>query len=69
MSEYDSNFVYMPLKEAQKYFSKKDKVNTIEIFLDKPEELDPALIKIREIVMEWAMYLLGKSRIKPFLPR
>ena len=50
MSEYDSNFVYMPLKEAQKYFSKKDKVNTIEIFLDKPEELDPALIKIREIV-------------------
>ena len=50
MSEYDTNFVYMPLKEAQKYFSKKDKVNTIEIFLDKPEELDPALIKIREIV-------------------
>ena len=50
MSEYDSNFVYMPLKEAQKYFSKKDKVNTIEIFLDKPEELDPALIKIREII-------------------
>ena len=50
MSEYDSNFVYMPLKEAQKYFSKKDKVNTIEVFLRKPEELDPALIKIREIV-------------------
>ena len=50
MSEYDSNFVYMPLKEAQKYFSKKDKVNTIEVFLHKPEELDPALIKIREIV-------------------
>lgn len=50
MSEYDSNFVYMPLKEAQIYFSKKDKVNTIEIFLDKPEELDPALIKIREII-------------------
>ncbi|MBU92604.1 MAG: lipoprotein-releasing system transmembrane subunit LolC, partial [Rhodobiaceae bacterium] len=50
MSEYDSNFVYMPLKEAQKYFSKKDKVNTIEIFLDNPEELDPTLIKVREIV-------------------
>ncbi len=50
MSEYDSNFVYMPLKEAQKYFSKKDKVNTIEVFLHKPEELDPALIKIREII-------------------
>ena len=50
MSEYDSNFVYMPLQEAQKYFNKKNKVNTIEVFLDNPEQIDLALIKIREIV-------------------
>ena len=50
MSEYDSNFVYMPLEEAQKYFNKKNKVNTIEVFLDNPEQIDLALIKIREIV-------------------
>ena len=49
MSEYDSSFVYMPLQEAQKYFNKKDKVNTIEVFLDNPEEIELALIKIREI--------------------
>ena len=66
MSEYDSNFVYMPLKEAQKYFSKKDKVNTIEIFLDKPEELDPALIKIREIVDGVAYVSSWKEQNKTF---
>ena len=50
MSEYDTNFVYMPLQEAQKYFNKKNKVNTIEVFLDNPEQIDLALVKIREIV-------------------
>ena len=50
MSEYDSNFVYMPLQEAQKYFNKKNKVITIDVFLDNHEQIDLALIKIREIV-------------------
>lgn len=50
MSEYDSNFVYMPLDEAQKYFSKKESVNTIEIFLDDPEEILPVITSIRSLI-------------------
>lgn len=32
MSEYDSNFVFMPLFEAQKFFALKDSVSHIEVF-------------------------------------
>jgi len=50
MSEYDSNFVYMPLEEAQKYFSKKGSVNTIEVFLDNPEEILPVITSMRSLI-------------------
>ncbi|MBP5343767.1 MAG: lipoprotein-releasing ABC transporter permease subunit [Alphaproteobacteria bacterium] len=32
MSEYDGNFVFMPLDEAQKFFGVKDKVSHLEVF-------------------------------------
>lgn len=32
MSEYDGNFVFMPLEEAQKFFGTGDKVSHLEIF-------------------------------------
>lgn len=32
MSEYDGNFVFMPLEEAQKFFGTQDKVSHLEIF-------------------------------------
>ncbi len=66
MSEYDSNFVYMPLEEAQKYFSKKDAVNTIEIFLNNPEQIDLALAKIRQIVEGNAYVSSWKDQNKTF---
>lgn len=39
MSEYDANLVYMPLKEAQRYFNKPDAVTAIEVFVDKPDKV------------------------------
>jgi lipoprotein-releasing system permease protein len=50
MSEYDSNFVYMPLEEAQKYFNRKGSVNSIEIFLEDPEVIKNVIIETRSIV-------------------
>ena len=50
MSEYDSNFVYMPLDEAQKYFNRKGSVNSIEIFLEDPEVIKNVIIETRSIV-------------------
>jgi len=40
MSEFDSSFVYMPLKEAQIYFDREDDVSTIELTIDNPEEAE-----------------------------
>lgn len=37
MSEFDTAFVYMPLKEAQIYFDKDDEVSTIELTIDNPD--------------------------------
>jgi lipoprotein-releasing system permease protein len=39
MSEYDSSIVFMPLAEAQKYFSKPDSVTVLEVVLDSPDEV------------------------------
>ena len=40
MSEYDSNIIYMPLYEAQKYFNKKESVSGIEVFINNPDEAE-----------------------------
>jgi lipoprotein-releasing system permease protein len=42
MSEFDSAFVYMPLKESQAYFNKDNDVSVIEVTLDRPDEIDEA---------------------------
>ncbi len=39
MSEYDSVFVFMPLKEAQAYFNRNGDVNAIEVYTDNPDQI------------------------------
>jgi len=39
MSEYDSAFVFMPLKEAQAYFNRNGDVTAIEVFVDNPDRV------------------------------
>ncbi|PLX33080.1 MAG: lipoprotein-releasing system transmembrane subunit LolC [Hyphomicrobiales bacterium] len=40
MSQFDSSLVFMPLKEAQAYFNKKDAVTALEVMVDDPERMD-----------------------------
>ncbi len=40
MSEYDSSIVFMPLEEAQLYFNSPGIVQSIEIFVTKPDDVD-----------------------------
>ena len=40
MSEYDASIVFMPLEEAQLYFNAEGIVQSIEIFLEKPDLVD-----------------------------
>jgi lipoprotein-releasing system permease protein len=47
MSEYDSTFVFMPLKEAQIYFKLGAGVNAIEIKLNDPDHAESVIAPIR----------------------
>jgi len=40
MSEYDRMMIFMPLAEAQKYFSKNNEVDVIEVVVKEPEDVD-----------------------------
>lgn len=40
MSEYDATFIYMPLEEAQLYFNSEGRVQSIEVFIDDPDQVD-----------------------------
>lgn len=40
MSEYDSNFIYMPLKIAQLFFRHKNTVSKLEVITDSPDRAD-----------------------------
>lgn len=46
MSEYDSVFVFMPLKEAQAYFNRSADVNAIEIYTDNADQI----VQYRQLV-------------------
>jgi lipoprotein-releasing system permease protein len=48
MSEYDSSILFMPLAEAQRYFSHPDGVTVLEVVLDSPDEVSELGPKILE---------------------
>ena len=39
MYEYDNHFVFMPLESAQIFFQMRDKVTTVELFLEDPNHI------------------------------
>ncbi len=46
MSEYDSAIIYMPFQEAQLYFNMEGKAQSIEIYVDNPDDVDALKPKI-----------------------
>ena len=40
MSEYDASIIYMPLEEAQLYFNSEGVVQSIELFVSNPDDVD-----------------------------
>nr|WP_272211659.1 FtsX-like permease family protein [Marinicella sp. W31]MDC2877549.1 FtsX-like permease family protein [Marinicella sp. W31] len=47
MSEYDASIIFMPLGQAQAYFNAGDKVQSIEVFIDHPDDVDAIIPAIR----------------------
>ncbi len=39
MSEYDKTMVFMPLREAQRYFSRGDQVDVLEVIVEQPDRI------------------------------
>jgi len=48
MSEYDASIVFMPLEEAQLYFNSTGIVQSIEIFVTKPDDVDAIKPKLND---------------------
>ncbi|RDJ13860.1 lipoprotein-releasing ABC transporter permease subunit [Rhizobium grahamii] len=46
MSEYDATIIYMPLEEAQLYFNAEGLVQSIELFVDNPDDIDSMRPKV-----------------------
>ncbi|MBB4007613.1 lipoprotein-releasing ABC transporter permease subunit [Allorhizobium taibaishanense] len=46
MSEYDSSIIYMPLEEAQLYFNAEGLVQSIELFVSNPDDIDELRPKV-----------------------
>ncbi|MBB3657578.1 lipoprotein-releasing system permease protein [Rhizobium sp. BK650] len=48
MSEYDSSIIYMPLEESQLYFNADGLVQSIELFVNNPDDIDNLRPKVEE---------------------
>ena len=40
MSEFDSSVIFMPFEESQLFFNSEGKAQTIEVFVDNPDDID-----------------------------
>ena len=47
MSEYDKTMIFMPFKEAQRYFNKAAEADVLEVVVDNPENVDAYAAAIR----------------------
>ncbi len=66
MAEFDNLFVYLPLPEAQAFFSKDNEASVIEVFLHRPEDLDAVRGEIDQAVMRPMIMTDWRERNKTF---
>ncbi|CAM5765505.1 lipoprotein-releasing ABC transporter permease subunit [Mesorhizobium amorphae] len=48
MSQYDASIVYMPFSEAQMYFNSEGKAQSLEVYLDNPDDVEAIKPKVEE---------------------
>ena len=56
MSEFDSSVIFMPFEEAQLYFNMEGRAQTIEVFVDNPDDVD-SLRQLVEIASARQVYI------------
>jgi lipoprotein-releasing system permease protein len=48
MSEYDKTMIFMPLREAQRYFSRPEQVDALEVMVEHPDRVDALIGPMKE---------------------
>ncbi|MCM2292185.1 lipoprotein-releasing ABC transporter permease subunit [Allorhizobium sp. BGMRC 0089] len=66
MSEYDSSIIFMPLKEAQLYFNADGLVQSIELFVTNPDDVDSLKPKVEEAAGRQVFITDWQSRNQTF---
>ncbi len=66
MSEYDRTMVFMPLPEAQKYFSRGPSVDVIEIMTDNPERIDARIKAMQQALGSKIHFTSWRQRNQSF---
>ena len=66
MSEYDSSIVYMPFSEAQLYFNQEGKAQSIEVYVDDPDNVDALIPKIEAAAQRQILMTDWRDRNKTF---
>jgi len=56
LAEFDQNVIFMPFENANSLFELMDNDINLEIFLHKPEKVDPIKFKVQEIFNEYYVY-------------
>ena len=67
MHEYDSNFVFMPLPTAQKFFSMPDRVTGVELYVGDPDDAPIVKSEIKRILPEKTMVFDWMDRNRNYL--
>ncbi|HEX7075782.1 MAG TPA: lipoprotein-releasing ABC transporter permease subunit [Hyphomicrobiaceae bacterium] len=50
MAEYDRTMLFMPLQEAQKYFSRGNQVDVLEVMINDPERVDGTIAELQRVL-------------------
>ena len=66
MSEFDSSFVYMPLSEAQAFFDKDGQATVVEVFVDRPDDIDGVRVRIDQAAERPVIMTDWRQRNKTF---
>ncbi len=66
MSEYDRSMIFMPLAEAQGYFSKPGQVDVLELVVSDPEKIDDQIKAMKATVPAPLHYATWRDRNETF---
>jgi lipoprotein-releasing system permease protein len=66
MSEYDKSMILMPLAEAQRYFSRPDQVDVLELVVERPERVAELMEPMRAAVGESVFLTDWRKRNETF---